>query len=113
MRVPLTAITFVTTQFQKSPGRCSVAYAQQSALTDSDLLGESEPTVTYARSRRRGRSGWLRSISNLLGRSKQDEASAIVAVVNATKPVGLRNADRASAMHRQHSALIVHEEPVL
>jgi hypothetical protein len=60
-----------------------LASPKQSALADSDLIG------------------------------KRDEASAIVAVVNATKPVGHRNADRASAMRRQHSALIVHEEPTL
>ena len=64
-------------------------------------------------SRFRGRSGWLQKLYNLLGRGKQDEASAIVAVVNATKPVGHRNTQRASTMRRQQTAFIVHEEPAL
>jgi hypothetical protein len=64
-------------------------------------------------SRFRGRSGWLQKLYSLLGRGKQEETSAIVAVVNATKPVGLRSTKRASAMRRQQSAFIVHEEPAL
>jgi hypothetical protein len=80
----------------------------------SDLIGEAEPNVTRASSRHRGRSGWLRSISNPLGRSNQDEASAIAAVVTATQPVELRrHTDRATTIRRQHSALIVHEAPEL
>jgi hypothetical protein len=50
---------------------------------------------------------------SLLGRGKQEEASAIVAVVNATKPVGHPNTKRASAMRRQQTAFIAHEEPAL
>jgi hypothetical protein len=50
---------------------------------------------------------------SLLGRGKQEEASAIVAVVNATKPVGHRNTKRATTMRRQQTAFIVHEEPAL
>ena len=64
-------------------------------------------------SRFRGRSGWLQKLYSLLGRGKQEEASAIVAVVNATKPVGQPNTKRASAMRRQQTAVIVHEEPAL
>jgi hypothetical protein len=50
---------------------------------------------------------------SLLGRGKQEETSAIVAVVNATEPIGHRNTKRASAMRRQETAFIVHEAPVL
>ena len=64
-------------------------------------------------SRFRGRSGWLQKLYSLLGRGKQEEASAIVAVVNATKPVGLRNTKRADSIRRQQTAFIVHEEPAL
>ena len=64
-------------------------------------------------SRFRGRSGWLQSLYSLLGRGKQEEASAIVAVVKATKPVGHRDAERAGAIRRQQTAFITHEEPVL
>ena len=64
-------------------------------------------------SRFRGRSGWLQSLYSLLGRGKQEEASAIVAVVKATKPVGHRDAERAGAIRRQQTAFIAHEEPVL
>ena len=64
-------------------------------------------------SRFRGRSGWLQKLYSLLGRGKQEEASAIVAVVNATKPVGHRNTKRASTMRRQQTAFIAHEEPAL
>jgi hypothetical protein len=61
----------------------------------------------------RGRSGWLQSLCSLLGRGKQEEASAIVAVVKATKPVGHWDAERAGVIRRQQTAFIVHEEPVL
>ena len=64
-------------------------------------------------SRFRGRSGWLQKLHSLLGRGKQDEASAIVAVVNATKPVGHRSTKRESTMRRQQTAFIAHEEPML
>jgi hypothetical protein len=52
-------------------------------------------------------------VYRLLGRGKEEEASAIVALVKATKPVGHRDAERAGTTRRQHSALIVHEEPAL
>ena len=64
-------------------------------------------------SRFRGRSGWLKNLYSLLGRGKEEEASAIVAVVKATKPVGHRSTKRASAMRRQQTGFIVHEEPAL
>ena len=64
-------------------------------------------------SRFRGRSGWLQKLYSLLGRGKEEEASAIVAIVNATKPVGYRNTKRASTMPRQQTAFIAHEEPAL
>jgi len=61
----------------------------------------------------RGRSGWLQKLYGLLGRGKQEEASAIVAVVKATQPVGHRSTKRAGSMRRQQTAFIVHEEPAL
>ena len=64
-------------------------------------------------SRLRGRSGWLHKLYGLLGHGKQEEASAIVAVVKATKPVGHRSTKRAGTMRRQQTAFIVHEEPAL
>jgi hypothetical protein len=50
---------------------------------------------------------------NLSGRRKDEEASAIVAVVKATEPVGHRNTQRAGTIRRQQTAFIVHEEPML
>ena len=64
-------------------------------------------------SRVRGRSGWLQNLYRFLGRGKEEEASAIVAVVKAAKPVGHRNTHRAGTMRRQQTAFIVHEEPML
>ena len=64
-------------------------------------------------SRVRGRAGWLQKLYGLLGLGKQEEASAIVAVVKATQPVGHRSTKRAGSMRRQQTAFIVHEEPAL
>ncbi len=64
-------------------------------------------------SRFRGRSGWLQKLYSLLGRGKEEKASAIVAVVKATKPVGRRDTQHAGTMRRQQTAFIVHEEPML
>ncbi len=64
-------------------------------------------------SRSRGRSGWLQNLYRFLGRGKEEEASAIVAVVKAAKPVGHRNTHRAGTMRRQQTAFIAHEEPAL
>jgi hypothetical protein len=61
----------------------------------------------------RGRFGWLKKLYGVLGRGKQEEALAIVAVVNATKPVVHRNTKRAGAWRRQQTALIVYDEPAL
>jgi hypothetical protein len=46
-------------------------------------------------SRNKPRSGWLRSLYNLFGVGKQQEAASILAAVNAAKPVGHTRADRA------------------
>jgi hypothetical protein len=53
-------------------------------------------------SRRRGRYGWIRSFQDLLGRRKQrlQDASSILAVVNATEPVGHSGARNARLGHR-------------
>ena len=60
-------------------------------------------------SRYRGRSGWLQQFYRVLGRGKQEEALAIIAVNKATEPVGHRNTKLSVAMHRQQTAFIVHE----
>jgi hypothetical protein len=60
-------------------------------------------------SRYRGRSGWLQQFYRFVGRGKQEEALAIIAVNKATEPVGHRTTKLADAMRRQQSAFIVHE----
>ena len=60
-------------------------------------------------SRYRGRSGWLQQFYRFLGRGKQEEALAIIAVNKATEPVGHRTTKRAGTMPRQQTAFIVHE----
>ncbi len=64
-------------------------------------------------SRRRGRSGWIRSFQGLLGRRKQQDASAIVSVVNATEPVGHSSARNARSGHRHPQAYVLEDAPVL
>ena len=64
-------------------------------------------------SRFRGRSGWLQNLYLFLGRGKEEQASAIVAVVKAAEPVGHRDTQHAGTMRRQQTAFIVHEEPML
>jgi hypothetical protein len=64
-------------------------------------------------SRRRGRSGWIRSVKDLLGRRKQRDASSIVSVVNATKPVGHSSARSAGAAHLQPQAFVAEENLML
>ena len=63
-------------------------------------------------SRRRGRSGWIRSFQGLLGRRKQRDASAIVSVVNATEPVGNGGSRNARSGHRHPQANVLEESPV-
>ena len=46
-------------------------------------------------SRNKPRAGWLRSLYNLFGLGKQQEAASILAAVNAATPVGQIRADRA------------------
>ena len=64
-------------------------------------------------SRRRGRSGWIRSFQDLLGRRKQRDASSIVSVVNATEPVGHSGARNAHSRHRRPQAYVLEEAPEL
>ncbi len=64
-------------------------------------------------SRRRGRSGWIRSFQGLLDRRKQRDASMIVSVVNATEPVGHSGARNAHSGHRRPQAYVVEEAPEL
>jgi hypothetical protein len=63
--------------------------------------------------RRRGRSGWIRSFQDLIGRRKQLDASSIVSVVNATEPVGHSGTRNAGGRHRHPQAFILDEAPVL
>ena len=60
-------------------------------------------------SRYRGRSGWPQQFYRFVGRGKQEEALAIIAVNKATEPVGHRNTKLSGAMRRQQTAFIVHE----
>ncbi len=46
-------------------------------------------------SRNKPRAGWLRSLYNLFGLGKRQEAASILAAVNAATPVGHIRADRA------------------
>ena len=46
-------------------------------------------------SRNKLRAGWLRSLFDLFGVGKQQEAASILAAVRATEPVGQSRADRA------------------
>jgi hypothetical protein len=64
-------------------------------------------------SRRRGRSGWIRSFQGLLGRRKQQDASSVVSVVNATEPVGHSSARNARLGHRHPQAYVLEDAPVL
>ena len=55
-------------------------------------------------SRNKPRSGWLRSLYNLFGVGKQQEAVSILAAVRAAQPVGLTRADKAGTKRWQTSA---------
>jgi hypothetical protein len=61
-------------------------------------------------SRNKPRSGWLRSLYNLLGVGKQQEAVSILAAVNAAEPVGHTRADRTGIKRSQTRGSIEREE---
>ena len=59
------------------------------------------------------RSGWLRSLYNLFGFGKQQEAALMIAAVRAAKPVGRTRADRAGPRRWATRGSIEHEELAL
>jgi hypothetical protein len=59
------------------------------------------------------RSGWLRSLYNLFGFGKQQEAASILAAVRAAKPVGRTRADRAGTSRWTTRGSIEHEDLAL
>ena len=59
------------------------------------------------------RSGWLRSLYNLFGVGKQQEAVSILAAVRAATPVGHTRADRAGIKRWQTRGSIEHEDLAL
>ena len=64
-------------------------------------------------SRNMPRSGWLRSLYNLFGFGKQQEAASILAAVRAAKPVGRTRADRAGTKRWATRGSIEHEDLAL
>ena len=68
---------------------------------------------TTTNSRIKLRAGWLRSLFNLFGLGKQQEASSILAAVRAAEPVGHTRADRAVIKRWQTRGSIEHEDLAL
>ena len=67
-------------------------------------------------SRNMPRSGWLRSLYNLFGFGKQQEAlqaASILSAVRAAEPVRRTRADRADPKRWQARRSIEHEDPAL
>jgi hypothetical protein len=60
-------------------------------------------------SRRKGRSGLIRSFQGLLGRRKKQDAPFIVSVVNATEPVGHSSARDARLGHHHPQACVLED----
>ena len=77
--------------------------------TDVGLVLLQSTTTT---SRIKLRAGWLRSIFDLFGLGKQQEAASILAAVRAAKPVG-HTRDRAGTKRWQTRGSIEHEDPAL
>jgi hypothetical protein len=63
--------------------------------------------------RNQPRAGWLRSLYDLFGFGKGQEAASILAAVNAATPVGHTRATRAGTMRRQARGSIEHEDLAL
>jgi hypothetical protein len=63
-------------------------------------------------SRNKLRAGWLRSLFNLFGLGKQQEAASILAAVRAAEPVG-HTRDRAGLKRWQTRGSIEHEDLAL
>jgi hypothetical protein len=68
---------------------------------------------TSTTSRIKLRAGWLRSLFNLFGLGKQQEAASILAAVRAAKPVGRTRADRAGTRRWTTRGSIEHEDLAL
>ncbi len=64
-------------------------------------------------SRNKLRSGWLRSLFNLFGLGKQQEAASILAAVRAAEPVGHIRVDRTGIKRSQTRGLIEREDLAL
>ncbi len=68
---------------------------------------------TTTTSRIKLRAGWLRSLFNLFGLGKQQEAASILAAVRAAEPVGRTRADRAGTRRWTTRGSIEHEDLAL
>jgi hypothetical protein len=68
---------------------------------------------TTTTSRIKLRAGWLRSIFDLFGLGKQQEAASILAAVRAAEPVGHTRAHRAVIKRWQTRGSIEHEDLAL
>ena len=68
---------------------------------------------TTTTSRNKLRAGWLRSLFDLFGVGKQQEAASILAAVRAVEPVGHTRADRAGLKRWQTRGSIEHEDLAL
>ena len=68
---------------------------------------------TTTNSRNKLRSGWLRSLFNLFGLGKQQEAASILAAVRAAEPVGHTRANRTGLKRSQTRGSIEHEDLAL
>ena len=68
---------------------------------------------TTTTSRKKLRSGWLRSLFDLFGLGKQQEAASILAAVRAAEPVGHTRADRTGIKRWQTRGSIEHEDLAL
>ena len=68
---------------------------------------------TTSRTRSQPRAGWLRSLYDLFGLGKRQEAALILAAVNAATPVGNTRATRAGTMRREARGSIEHEDLAL
>ncbi len=89
--------------------RISRCMARCRSRTDALLVLLQSTTTT---SRNKPRSGWLRSLYNLFGLGKQQEAASILAAVRAAKPGG-HTRDRAVIKRWQTRGSIEHEDPAL
>jgi hypothetical protein len=68
---------------------------------------------TSTTSRIKLRAGWLRSLFNLFGLGKQQEAASILAAVRAAEPVGHTRADRTGIKRWQTRGSIEREDLAL